>query len=224
VASPAAIAFYFDFISPYAFLAWTQIRELAARHGREVEPVAVVFAALLDAHGTKGPAEVAAKRAYLGKDLARKAHRLGIAGLRPPPSHPFHPIAALRAASVATDPKVRERIVDALFLAVWTKGEAIDRPERVKAVLDAAGLDGTEIVRATAEIAVKDRLRTSTDAAIAKGIFGVPTAEADGELFWGTDSLPELELFLQGNLPSSALAFADAWTSLPAGATRKGSP
>src|SRR5215475_4422211 len=111
--------FYFDFISPYAFLGWKQIRLLAARVSREVEPVPVLFAALLGAHGTKGPAEVPAKRAYLFRDVARKAYRAGIPGMRPPPAHPFHPLAALRAASLPVSADTRARIVDALFDAAW---------------------------------------------------------------------------------------------------------
>jgi 2-hydroxychromene-2-carboxylate isomerase len=67
----SAIRFCFDFISPYAYLAWTQVHALADRHGRAVEPVPVLFAALLDHHGTVGPAEVPAKRRYLMFDVVR---------------------------------------------------------------------------------------------------------------------------------------------------------
>lgn len=80
----SAMLFYFDFISPYAYLAWTQLPALAARHERELVPVPVLFAALLNAHGQKGPAEIPAKRIYLFKDVCRKAHLLGL----PPPSPP----------------------------------------------------------------------------------------------------------------------------------------
>jgi len=70
------ITFYFDFLSPYAYIAWTQIQPLALRHGRRVEPAPVLLAGLLNAHGQKGPAEIPAKRAYVFKDVLRKAHRL----------------------------------------------------------------------------------------------------------------------------------------------------
>ena len=96
------IRFHFDFISPYAYLAWTQIHALAARHGRSVEPVPVLFAALLDHHGTKGPAEIPAKRRYLMFDVVRKARALGVP-IGPPPAHPFDPLLALRVASVPMD-------------------------------------------------------------------------------------------------------------------------
>src|SRR5512140_3653821 len=95
----SAIRFCFDYVSPYAYLAWTQIHALAARHGREVTPVPVLFAALLDAAGTKGPAEIPAKRGYVFKDVLRSAHRLRVP-LVPPPAHPFNPLLALRVSSL----------------------------------------------------------------------------------------------------------------------------
>ncbi len=90
--------FYFDFVSPYAYLASTQVHALAARVGREVELAPILFAGLLKAHETKGPAEIPAKRAYLAKDLQRKAHALAVPPLVWPPAHPFNPLVALRVA------------------------------------------------------------------------------------------------------------------------------
>jgi 2-hydroxychromene-2-carboxylate isomerase len=90
------LVFYFDFISPYAFLAWTQLPALAKRCRTTLEPVPVLFAGLLDAHGQKGPAEIPAKRRYLFKDIARKARRLGFPSISAPPAHPFNPLLSLR--------------------------------------------------------------------------------------------------------------------------------
>ncbi|MBC7052108.1 2-hydroxychromene-2-carboxylate isomerase, partial [Salmonella enterica subsp. enterica serovar Enteritidis] len=77
---------------------------------------------LLDAHGTKGPAEIPAKRIYTFRDAYRKAHRLGLPPLRPPPSHPFNPLLALRVASSELDPATKRRLIDALFQATWVAG------------------------------------------------------------------------------------------------------
>lgn len=214
------LLFYFDFISPYAFLAWTQIREIGARCGRTVEPVPVLFAALLDAHGQKGPAEIPAKRRYLFKDIARKAHRLGVASVAPPPAHPFNPLAALRVASLPNAADVREAIIDALYRAAWTKREAIDTPDAVARILSNAGLDGAALVASAQTPEAKERLRAATDDAIRRGVFGVPSVLAGDELFWGTDSLADLEAHLRGELP----AFSDAeWRELPMAAIRRGS-
>src|SRR4051794_39152535 len=97
------LAFYFDFISPYAFIAWTQVHAIAERNGATVVAIPVLFAGLLDAHGTKGPAETPAKRVYTFRDAYRKAPRAGLPPLRPPPSHPFNPLLALRVASLPMD-------------------------------------------------------------------------------------------------------------------------
>ena len=190
IASPAGeIDFYFDFVSPYAYLAWTQIHALAARHGRTVVPKPVLFAALLGHSGTLGPAEIPLKRAYLYKDTKRLAATFGVP-FAPPPTHPFNPLLALRIAGL--DPSK----IDALYNAAWAGGDGIDSPERVAATVGDAAL----VARAN-EPAAKSQLRAATDAAIAAGVFGVPTMIADDELFWGCDSLPHLERFLDGNDP-----------------------
>jgi len=190
------IRFHFDFISPYAYLAWTQIHALAARHGRSVEPVPVLFAALLDHHGTKGPAEIPAKRRYLMFDVVRKARALGVP-VGPPPAHPFNPLLALRVASVPMDADVQRALIDRLYAAVWS-GEGRDVEDRavVVALAREVGLDGERIVEQALSSEGKARVRTQTERAIADGVFGVPTVICEGEPFWGVDSLPDLERFL----------------------------
>lgn len=219
-ATPVPLHFYFDFISPYAFLGWTQVRGIAARCGRTVVPVPVLFAALLDAHGQKGPAEIPAKRRYLFKDIARKAHRLGLTGVKPPPAHPFNPLLPLRVSSLDNPPEVRDAIIDALYTAAWMRHRAIDGREEVTAILSGAGLDGPGLVAAAQSPEAKARLRTATETAIARGVFGVPSILVGDELFWGTDSLADLESYVRGELP----VFSDeGWENLPATAIRKGS-
>ena len=126
MASGDPIRLYFDFISPYAYLAWKGVHALAAEHGRSVEAVPILFAALLDAHGTKGPAEVPAKREYVFKDALRRATMAGLT-LVPPPAHPFNPLLALRAASFpADDPAGQRRLIDELFAATWAGGGGVE--------------------------------------------------------------------------------------------------
>lgn len=217
--SPAPWRFYFDFISPYAYLAWTQIRALASRHGREIEAVPILFAALLDANGQKGPAEIPAKRRYLLKDVARRAHRFGVGPLLPPPTHPFNPLLALRVASLPLEHGDRERVIDALFASVWTRSEAIDTSDGVAVILDRAGFDGRDLTSAAETPEAKARVRAATDAALALGVFGVPTVLSDGEMFWGTDALVDLELFASGEGPTFSPG-DEAW-DIPASAARR---
>ena len=120
-AGRGAVRFLFDYISPNAYIAWTRIHDLARRAGRSVEPVPVLFAGLLQAHGLKGPAEIPAKWRWMLRDILRKASELGI-DLEPPESHPFNPLLALRVSSLELAVEPRRRMIDALFRAVWAGG------------------------------------------------------------------------------------------------------
>jgi 2-hydroxychromene-2-carboxylate isomerase len=216
------LQFYFDFISPYAYLAWTQVHALAARHGREVQAIPVLFAALLDANGQKGPAEIPRKRVYVFKDALRHAHALGVP-LQPPPGHPFNPLLGLRLASLDLPSATQRALIDALFAATWGGGEGITDPEVVRGLLTAVGLDADRSLEAAATPAIKDRVRAQTEAALAAGAFGVPSLVADGELFWGLDSFGHLERFLAGQDPLDMAALAAGWGGLPAQSIRPGS-
>jgi 2-hydroxychromene-2-carboxylate isomerase len=211
------LAFSFDFISPYAYLAWTQIHGLAERHGLDVAPRPVLFAGLLNHHGQKGPAEIPAKRAYIFKDCLRRARVLGVP-FAAPPSHPFKPLLALRAVHACPHEK-RRALIDGLFAATWGGASAIgiDDPRTVARIASERGIDGDALV-ASADRA-KDALRSETDAAISRGIFGVPAMEARGELFWGLDSLDLLERFLRGEPQPDAGEIA-AFLDRPATAQR----
>lgn len=214
------LSVFFDFVSPYAFVAFAPLVEMAERHGRGIEPTPVLFAALLDAHRNRGPAEIPAKRAYIFKDAYRKARTYGRPHLVLPPGHPFNPLVALRVASLPEPLTKRIAIINALYDAAWQKGEAIDTPEAVRAVLDRAGFDGADLVMRAQSPERKAALRAATDAAIARGVFGVPTVIADGELFFGVDSLPYVEAFLEGKdpIPKDPAAF-----DRPVAAARPGS-
>lgn len=209
------IRFCFDFISPYAYLAWTQLPRLAARHGHDVEPIPVLFAALLDAHGTLGPAEVPARRRYLIRDVARKARELGVP-LDVPFAHPFNPLLALRVASLPMAGAERARVIDVLYRATWVERVDVTHAPAVADTLRAAGLDPSLVERAGE---AKERVRAQTTDAIARGVFGVPTMLVGDELFWGTDSLGALERFLATGEPVSPDLLA-RWDALPAAAVR----
>lgn len=212
--------FYFDFISPYAYLAWTQIHELAGRHGRQVEPAPILFAALLNAHGQLGPAEIPVKRVYVFKDAYRKGHLLGLPPLCPPPTHPFNPLFALRAASFPGDALTRRRFIDALFSATWAEGTGVESEQAVAAIAERSGLPAQEVIAFAKSDPAKAELRNRTQEALAHGVFGVPTVMVDGELFWGTDSLKPLTVFLSGADPVPK-HLLERWKKIGASANRK---
>jgi 2-hydroxychromene-2-carboxylate isomerase len=195
--SAEPIVFHFDFLSPYAYLAWTQMHAIAVKHGRTVAPVPTLLAALL-AHGkTKGPAEIPAKRVYLVADTVRTAKLLGVP-YEPPAAHPFNPILPLRIASLDGSADEKRARIDALYTAAWAKSQPIDGEDGAAKALDAAGLDGRDLVRRATEQDAKDRLRAQTDGAIARGVFGVPTMFIGDAMFWGVDALGHLERHLRG--------------------------
>lgn len=195
-----ALRFHFDYLSSNAYLAWVALQPLAARFGRRVEPVAVVFGKLLEAYGQLGPAEVPPKMRWMARNNLRKALALGIE-LRPPIYHPFNPLLALRISSLELPEDARARLVTGLFRAVWAEQRHVSEPDVVAAVANEAGLDGPALVAAAQEPAAKQRLREQTETAIAEGVFGVPTVIADGELFFGYDDFPWLERRLEGKDP-----------------------
>jgi len=216
------IEFCFDFVSPYSYLAWTQVLALGKRVEHEVRLKPVLFGGILSALGTRGPAEVPAKRAYVLKDVLRLGGRAGIT-VTLPPAHPFNPLIALRVAALPlADEELRVRIVDALFTAPWARGEAIDTADAVASVLGRARIDAAPLLVQAATAEGKDRLRRNTEEVLAHGAFGVPTMFVGDEMFFGFDSFRELEAHARGE---DALAphreLLRRWLELPAAAVRK---
>lgn len=195
------LRFYFDYISPNAYLAWTQLPAIAKRHGVTIEPVPVLFARLLEAHGRLGPAEIPVQMQWMWKNVLRKASQLGVP-FHPPVFHPFNPLLALRASSLPLPAEDRVRLIDALFSAVWARGLHVSDARVVARVADEAGLSGAAIVTAAEDAEIKALLRTRTMEAIGRKVFGVPTMEVGDELFWGYDDFPYLDLYLAGKDPA----------------------
>jgi 2-hydroxychromene-2-carboxylate isomerase len=174
----APLRWYFDFISPFSFLHWQKVKALAVT--RDVLLVPVVFGAILDALGQKGPAEIPGKREFTYRHVLWQAQSEGVS-LRFPPAHPFNPLAALRAC-VAAD--ASPQAVDELFNWIWGQGNAGDSVAALEPVLARLGLDAA----ALSSDATKATLRRNTEDAIARGVFGVPTLEVHGAMFWGNDA------------------------------------
>lgn len=216
------VRFHFDLISPYAYIGWRRLRAAAKQENLDIEPVPVLFAALLEHHGHKGPVEIPPKRLYTFKHIVRLAHDLGIE-LRPPVVHPFNPLLGLRLCTLPLPPSKRVRMVETLFDFVWAGQGDVTDPAAVERELDRVGFDGMSMVEAAGKPEAKQALRELTDQAIAAGVFGVPTFDVDGELFWGQDSLPHVLRYLAGEDPVDE-ATQEAWTGTRWGATRRSGP
>jgi 2-hydroxychromene-2-carboxylate isomerase len=135
--------------------------------------------------------------------------------LNPPAFHPFNPLLALRATTAARDFDECDALVTRLMEAVWVRGEHVSEPEVIERAARDVGLDGAALVAAAGTTEVKAELRSQTDDAIARGVFGVPTMEANGELFWGYDDLPYFELFLAGDDPLALTNWGKADMTAP---------
>lgn len=183
------LVFRFDFISPFAYLAFERLPQVLQGCSHAVEYRPLLFAGLLRQWGQKGPAEIEPKRAWTLRHVHWLAQQHGIE-LDTPAVHPFNPLPLLRLA-LACGPN--RRVVETIFRHVWVGGmDAVDaqRVAALRAALSPAiDPEGDEVKRA---------LRQHTEEALAAGVFGVPDIELEGRHFWGLDALPMLRDALQG--------------------------
>jgi 2-hydroxychromene-2-carboxylate isomerase len=184
------IVFWFDPISPFACLAFEHLPQALVGCSYSVDYKPVLFAGLLNHWGQKGPAETPPKRAWTFRYVAWRAHELGVA-LHAPSVHPFNPLPLLRLC-IAAGPN--RRVVEALMRHVWRGGEDAGDASRIDALTRELAP-----ARDPSSDEVKAELRAATDAAIARGVFGVPTFELGGRLFWGLEALPMLRAALLGD-------------------------
>jgi 2-hydroxychromene-2-carboxylate isomerase len=171
------IDWYFDFISPFAYLQWARLGELPPAVDLRLRPV--LLAGILNHWGQLGPAEIATKRVFTYQHATWLAARAGLP-FTMPAGHPFNPLPLLRLAWSLGPTRA---VVERLFRFVWVAGHIPQQPQQWAALLAELGLARYE---ETPE--AKQQLRAATDAAIGCGAFGVPTAVAGGRLFWGYDA------------------------------------
>ncbi len=192
------IDFYFDFSSPYGYIASTKIDHIAAKSGRTVRWRPFLLGALYKAIGGPPLSEQRAKFEYILHDLPRSAAYYGVP-FSIPPSFPEPLIAPARAVWWLNDrdPALAAAFVKAAYPAYWAEGRPIGDPEVTADIAAGVGVDRAETLAALGDQTVKDRLRQETDDAIARGVFGSPYIVADGEPFWGSDRLVHIEAWLE---------------------------
>ena len=171
---------YFDFISPFAYLQLARFPQLPA--DLEITPVPVVFSALLKHWGQLGPAEIPPKRRFAYRFFQWNADQMDIPCAMPP-RHPYNPLPSLRLC-LAAGGQINHVI--AVFDAIYGKGVQPDSPEGIQAIAEALGIYDPEA--AMEDSRIKDTLRANSETAIADGVFGVPTFVVGGEVFWGGDA------------------------------------
>ena len=194
----APLDFYFDFSSPYGYLASELIDDLAARHGRRVAWHPILLGAVFRQTGSAPLTEIPLKGDYSKRDFARSARFLGIP-FRMPTKFPLATQNAARAFLWLQDrdPARARDLAHALYRACFAEDIDISDTARLLAIADSLGLDKAALAAAVADPAIKDRLRAANDAAIARGVFGSPFVFVDGEPFWGVDRLPQIDKWLE---------------------------
>lgn len=194
---PAPIDFYFDFSSPYGYMAAAKVETLAARHGRAVNWHPILLGAAMKITGGAPLPQIPLKGDYARRDFVRSAKFHGVP-FRIPSSFPIPTIAAVRAFYWAQgrDPARAVALAKALYTAYFGDDIDISRVEEVIRVAAGVGFKPEEVAAGVADQAVKDRTKAEVDAAIAKGVFGSPFILIDNEAFWGMDRLDQVEKWL----------------------------
>jgi 2-hydroxychromene-2-carboxylate isomerase len=193
----APIEFYFDFTSPYSYLASEMIEPLAARHDRSVAYRPTLLGAAFKVSGQRALTEIPMKGDYSRRDLARSARFYGIPFQIPEP-FPVGTVIAARACLVLRHEHAPLAVpfIHRIFRAYFVQGRNISQAEVVHAVLAEAGADATAVLAAAGQPETKEALKAAVDASIARGVFGAPFFFVDEEPFWGSDRLPQVERWL----------------------------
>ena len=194
----AAIEFYFEFSSPYGYIASRLVDGLAERTGRAVNWRPMLLGPVFKITGSPPLVQIPMKGDYARHDFLRSARYHGVP-FRLPDPFPIGTVAPLRAFywTQERDPRLAQALAKALFDAYFVQGRDISAPETTVAVAGSVGVDAAALAAGLADPSVKERAKREVDAAIAAGVFGSPYFIVDGEPFWGVDRIPMLEEWLR---------------------------
>jgi len=191
------LEFYFDYGSPYSYLADTQVEAIAKRAGATLARKPMLLGGVFKSTGNASPMTIELKSKWSATDLPMWARHYGVPFQRNP-FFPVNTLALMRGATAAQIDGVFDKYHPAMFKAMWVDGRNLNDIKEVVAVLTAAGLDAQKIGNRIQDQDVKDRLKATTDEAVARGVFGAPTSFVDGMMFFGNDRLPFVEMALKG--------------------------
>jgi len=193
------LEFFFDYGSPFSYLADTQLKGLTERTGARVRYRPMLLGGVFKETGNSSPITIKAKGKYMAADLERWATHYGVPV--PHNSHfPINTIRLMRGAVAAERAGVFAVYHRAVYDAFWREGLNLGDVAVVRGVLQGAGLDSERLAAASEEHAVKDALRVATEEAVARGAFGAPTFFVGDQMFWGNDRL----LFVEQALNASS--------------------
>jgi 2-hydroxychromene-2-carboxylate isomerase len=196
--SAAPVDFYFEFSSPYGYIASALVDDLAGRIGREIRWRPFLLGPVFKATGSGPLVDIPMKGEYSRRDFGRSARFYGVR-FAMPPKFPIGTVAAMRAFywAQASDAGLAKRLAVALYNAYFVEGKDISEPRTVVEVGSALGIDASALEAGLADASLKERAKAEVDEAIARGVFGSPYFIVDGEPFWGCDRIPMLEAWVK---------------------------
>jgi 2-hydroxychromene-2-carboxylate isomerase len=201
----AKLEFFYDYSSPWTYLAFTKIEDLCRRVGAEIEwrPILVggIFNTVNPSVYQFRETPVPAKAKYLSKDLQDWADFYGLKILFPPSVFPVNSVKSLRGALVALEHGKISEYSHAVFRAYWSDDRDISRDDELRAIVESVGIDAAEYFQKIGRAEYKDRVRANTDEVIARGGFGTPTMFVGDSMFFGNDRLPLVEEALRKAKP-----------------------
>ena len=192
--------FYFDFLSPFSYFAYLQMKERAQLLGLHIAYKPVALGPLLNHWQIKGPGEITPKREFLLKQCLRYAAKNNL-DFTTPKTHPFNSLYALRLSLRGVAGDHQERVIDALWKAGWQKRIDMGEPDELLEVLRSHNLPADELYEKSFSKEAKVELKANIQEAISHGAFGVPSFVAENELFWGNDAIHDLLSFMEGKDP-----------------------
>jgi 2-hydroxychromene-2-carboxylate isomerase len=191
------VEFFFDYASPYSYLACEQVEAIAQRTGAELRWRPFLLGAVFKATGNVPPVNNAHKAAYLAKDLLDWTRYLGLPDFRLPDSFPINSLKANRLALVAAEKGRIVPLSHATFRAAFAEGKDISDPQVLEGLARTAGLEPAAALALTDNQEIKDALRRNTEEAVARGAFGAPTFFVGDAMFFGNDRLMFVEQALK---------------------------
>lgn len=191
------VEFHFDFGSPNAYLSWKVVPEIEKRTGTKFQYVPVLLGGIFKATNNVSPVianqGIRNKGEYQFLEIERFVKKHGLSKFKFNPHFPVNTLQIMRGAIAAEVENILPKYMDAVMAAMWEDGKKMDDPDVIKAVLDAAGIDGAHILARTGEADVKAKLVANTENAVERGAFGIPTFYVDGDIYFGKDRLRDVE-------------------------------
>lgn len=196
------VDFYIDFGSPNAWLVHQVIPEIEARTGATFNYIPVLLGGIFKATGNQPPwlafQKVPVKIQYEQKEIERFIKKHKLFHFKMNPNFPVNTVMLMRGAVAAEQMGILKDYVSAGTKAMWEDGLKMDDPEIFVKTFTEVGLDGAAILAATQDQAVKDKLKDNTQAAVERGVFGIPTFFVGDEMFFGKERLGQIEDLLTG--------------------------